>query len=256
MAAYDVPLCAKNSEVTVLEPGLSLLTMIAANVVMAIASMLQAAVGIGLALLAVPLLALLDARLVPGPMLLAGSVLALTSACRERQAMDVTSFGLALLGMALGTIVGAVALRALRPVPLDKVFAILVLLAVALSVSGWRIRPTRPVLFAGGSAAGVMGTMVGIHGPPIALVLQHARPEQARAMLGAFFFVAYIWSVVALAMFGLFGVLQVQLAAVLLPGVVAGLCLAPLLVGYLNPARLRVAILSISTLSAVFLLLH
>ena len=240
----------------VLEPGLPLVIMIAANVIMSIASMLQASVGIGLALLAVPLLALIDARLVPGPMLLAGSLLALASAYRERHAMDAKSFGLSLFGLALGTVLGAVALRALSTVPLSKVFAILVLLAVALSVSGWRVRPTRSALFAGGGAAGVMGTMVGIHGPPIALVLQHARPEQVRAMLGAFFFVAYVGSVVALAAFGLFGRLQLQLAAGLLPGVVAGLCVAPFLARFLNPARLRLAILSISTLSAVLLLLR
>ena len=239
-----------------LEPGLPLVTIIAANVIMAIASALQASVGIGLALLAVPLLALVDPRLVPGPMLLAGSLLALASAYRERHAVDVQSFGLALLGLAIGTVCGAVVLRTLRTAPLGKVFALLVLLAVALSVSGWRVRPTGPALFAGGGAAGVMGTMVGIHGPPIALVLQHARPEHVRAMLGAFFFVAYVGSVVALTAFGLFGVLQLQWAAALLPGVVAGLCVAPLLVGFLHPARLRVAILSISAASAVLLLLR
>jgi uncharacterized membrane protein YfcA len=102
----------------------------------------------------------------------------------------------------------------------------------------------------------MMGTMVGIHGPPMALVLQHARPEQTRAMLGAFFFVAYVGSVVALAAIGLFGVLHLQLAAALLPGVVAGLCVAPLLAGFLNPVRLRLAILSVSASSAVFLLLR
>ena len=170
--------------------------------------------------------------------------------------MDVQSFGLSLIGLALGTVCGATALRVLRTAPLGKVFAILILLAVTLSVSGMRVRPTRMALFAGSSVAGVIGTMVGIHGPPIALVLQHARPEQVRAMLGAFFFVAYVGSVVALAVFGLFGMLQVQWAAMLLPGVVAGLGIAPLLVGCVNPARLRVAILGISAASAVVLLLR
>ena len=239
-----------------LEPGVPLVTMITANAIMAIASALQASVGIGLALLAVPLLALLDPQLVPGPMLLAGSFLALASAYRERSAIDAKSFGLALLGLATGTVLGAGALTAIRTAHLSKVFAILVLLAVALSVSGLRVRPTRPALFAGGGAAGVMGTMVGIHGPPMALVLQHARPDQARAMLGAFFFVAYVGSVVALAAFGLFGMLQLRLAAGLLPGVVAGVCVASLFAEFFNPARLRVAILSISAASAVFLLLR
>jgi hypothetical protein len=57
--------------------------MILANAIMLIASALQASVGFGLALLAVPLLALLDPRLVPGPMLLAGSLLALSCVYQE-----------------------------------------------------------------------------------------------------------------------------------------------------------------------------
>jgi uncharacterized membrane protein YfcA len=227
--------------------------MVMANIIVLIASALQASVGIGLALLAVPLLALVDPRLIPGPMLLAGALLALASAYRERQAMDVQRIGLALLGLALGTVCGASALSVLPTPLLGKVFAILILLAVALSVSGLHVRPTGLALFAGGSTAGVMGTMVGIHGPPIALVLQYARPEQARAMLGAFFFVAYVGSVLALAAFGLFGMLQLQLAATLLPGVIAGLCVAPSLTGFVNPTRLRMAILSISAASAVVL---
>jgi uncharacterized membrane protein YfcA len=235
---------------------LPLLGLLAANLIMMLATLLQASVGIGLALLAVPLLVLVDPRLVPGPMLLAGSVLTFVSAYRERHAMDTRGFGLALFGLAGGTVCGAVALRALRGAPLDKLFAILVLLAVALSVSGMRIRPTRSALLAGGGAAGVMGTMVGIHGPPMALVVQHARPEQARAMLGAFFFVAYMGSVTALASFGLFGVLHLQLAVYLLPGVVVGVSVAPILAGYMNPTRLRAAILLISATSAVVLLLR
>jgi uncharacterized membrane protein YfcA len=75
-------------------------------------------------------------------------------------------------------------------------------------------------------------------------------------MLGAFFFVAYMSSVVALAAFGLFGILQLKLAAGLLPGVVAGLLVAPFLAAFISPARLRVAILSISASSALLLLLR
>ena len=149
-----------------LETGVPLVTVIAANAIMSIASALQASVGIGLALLAVPLLALLDPRLVPGPMLLAGSLLTLASACRERHAVDAKSFGLSLLGLAIGTVFGAVALSMISTEYLSKVFAILILLAIALSVAGLRVRPTRAALFAGGGAAGVMGTMVGIHGQP------------------------------------------------------------------------------------------
>ena len=96
-----------------LESGLPLLTMIAANAIVFTASALQASVGIGFALLDVLLLVLLDPQFVPGPMLLAGSFLALACTYRERHAVDVQSFGLTLLGLATGTVFGALALRVL-----------------------------------------------------------------------------------------------------------------------------------------------
>jgi hypothetical protein len=46
-----------------------------------------------------------------------------------------------------------------------------------------------------------------------------------------------------------------KLAAALLPGVVVGVFVAPLFVIFVNAARLRVAILTISAVSAVLLLL-
>ena len=162
------------------ELGLPLVTMIAANAIMSIASALQASVGIGLALLAVPLLALLDPRFVPGPMLLAGSLLALACAHRERHAVDAKSFSLSLLGLATGTLFGAVALRVIGTGHINTIFAIVVLLAVAISVSGLRVQLTRSVLFTGGGVAGVMGTMAGIHGPHCARVSERTARTSPR----------------------------------------------------------------------------
>src|SRR2546426_75823 len=104
--------------------------------------------------------------------------------------------------------------------------------------------------------AGVMGTMVGIHGLPIALVFQHARPDMARAMLGAFFGFAYVGTVVALAAVGLVGRPELSLAAMLLPGVVAGLLVAPFIAERIDQHRLRYAILLISASSGAILLLR
>ena len=220
---------------------------------MAIGCALQGSFGMGLALFAVPLLALIDARLVPGPMLAAGTLTAFASAYRERDALEPAGIGVSLLGLAIGTVLGAFALGTIGTGYLSPIFASGVLVAIALSVARFRIHPTRWALLTGGGLAGLMGTMVGIHGPPIALVFQHAHPKQTRAMLGAFFFVAFIGSVAALGLVGLFGILQLELAASLLPGVWIGVLMAPLLSKFVSAARLRVAILSISASSAILL---
>jgi uncharacterized membrane protein YfcA len=155
--------------------------------VMAIGAALQAAVGLGMALFVVPLLALIDVRLIPGPVLLASVALAVMMAYRGRAAINRRELTLSLVGLCMGTAVGAWGLSLVAPASLTKLFALLILVAVLVSLIGTGVRVSRGALLAVGGAAGVMGTMVGIHGPPIALVFQNAEPAQARAMLGAFF---------------------------------------------------------------------
>jgi hypothetical protein len=132
-------------------------------------------------------------------------ILAGTTAYRERGSVDARGLGVSLVGLAGGTVIGALILKVAPGPTLPKVFGILALIAVALSVLGFHIKASFLSLVLGGGAAGVMGTMVGIHGPPIALVFQHVRLDIARSMPSAFFGFACMGTVVALAAVGLFG---------------------------------------------------
>jgi uncharacterized membrane protein YfcA len=236
--------------------GLSTTMLVLASLVMAIGAALQAAVGLGLALFAVPLLALIDVRLIPGPMLLASVALAVIMAHRERSAIDRRELILSLIGLGIGTAVGACCLSLVAPASLTRLFALMILVAVLVSLLAKEVRISPGALLAGGGAAGIMGTMVGIHGPPIALVFQNAEPAQARAMLGAFFAVGYTMSVVALAAVGQFGRQELALGVLLLPGVGIGYATAPFLARFLDRRRLRIAILTIAGASAVVLLVR
>jgi uncharacterized membrane protein YfcA len=227
---------------------------VAAVAIVAIGSAFQAAVGIGMALFVVPILALIDPAYVPGPMLLAGSVLAAMTAWRERHALDRAGLRLSLVGLLIGTVVGAFVSKVLQGPALSKAFGSLVLLAVVLSIFGPPLKATSTSLSLAGCAAGIMGTMVGIHGPPISLVFQNAEPAVARAMLGAFFTVAYLSAVVALAVLGLFGWPEMTRAAILLPGVGLGLITAPYIAPLINRILLKLVILTVSTVSALILL--
>ncbi len=221
---------------------------------MAVAAALQAGTGMGMALLAAPLLALVNPSLVPGPMLCATMVLSLGVVWRERTMIDARSCGIALLGLSGGCVLGAVALAALAGVDLAPVFAGLILIAVLLSVLGLPVRANTGSLLVGGAASGVLGTMFGVHGPPIAIVPQHEPPERLRATLCAFFAVGCAISLVALAIIGNFGIEGVELGMVLMPGVAIGFVWAPALGRRLDRRRARIAVLSISTFSASALL--
>jgi uncharacterized membrane protein YfcA len=227
-----------------------------ATIIIATGAALQAATGMGMALFAVPLLALLDPALVPGPSLCAVMTLSAAVAWRERGAIDRRIVALALLGFAGGSVLGAIVLALLTGLNLSRLFGLLILAAVGLSLAGLQIRAGRLALLIGGTAAGLLGTMSGVQGPPIALVLQHEPPDRLRATLCAFFAVGSMVSLVALAATGVFGIGQVGFGLALLPGVPVGLALAPLLARRIDRRRARLSVLAISALSALALVLR
>src|SRR4029077_13228268 len=110
-----------------------------ATLIMAAGSAFQAAVGLGLALLVVPLLALIDTRFIPAPILFAGIALAAATAYRDRAAIDRATLGLSFVGLTIGTCVGAIALKLVGPAYLPKLFGALILVAVLISVAFRRV---------------------------------------------------------------------------------------------------------------------
>jgi uncharacterized membrane protein YfcA len=234
---------------------LSLATALAAIGAMAVGSALQAALGIGMALVVVPILALVDPGFIPGPMLLAGSLLTATTAYAERDAIDPKGLAVSLVGLAAGTVIGAIALHLAAGSNVQRLFGALLLLAVLVSLLGKPVAASGRNLLLAGSASGIMGTMAGIHGPAMSLVFQSVTPKVARAMLGAFFTAAYLGSVTALACVGLFGKPEIIRSIALLPGVVAGLALAPVTRRLVDRQRLRIAILVLATASGTLLIL-
>jgi len=224
--------------------------------IIAVASALQASAGMGMALLAAPLLALVNPALVPGPMLGAVMALSATVAWRERAAIDNRVFATGISGLIVGSCVGAALLVALSGIDLTRVFAILILVAVLLSMSGLHVRATRPALVAGGVASGVLGTLVGVQGPPIALVLQHEPPHRLRATLCAYFAAGSLISILTLTASGLFGAAQLGLCLQLLPGVAIGIAVGALAGRQIDQRRARMFVLTISALSGLALLLR
>jgi uncharacterized membrane protein YfcA len=232
------------------------LPLLIVNLIVAAAAALQAGTGMGMALLAAPLLLLVDPTLVPGPMLCATMVLSIAVVWRERSAIDRSLLRIAFLGLAIGCITGAITLAVLTGINLARIFGAIILLIVLLSVLGLHIRATTRSLLLGGMASGILGTMFGVHGPPIAIVLQHEPPDRLRATLCAFFAVGCGVSLALLAMIGSFGFRGMQQGVALLPGVAIGFGCGPFLGRMLDRQRARFAVLTISTLSAVALLLR
>lgn len=222
-----------------------------ASLIVGVGAALQGTIGFGLGLFAVPLLLLIDARLVPAPLLLASGVLTVFLTHRERHGIITDDLRWSLAGRVLGMFP---ALAVLTTIPGDRLgaaFGALVLLGVGLSVAKWQVRPTPRVLLGAGALSGFMATTVAIGGPPMALVYQHESGPRIRGTLSAYFLVGVAISLAGLAWVGRFGLREVTLAGVLLPGILVGFWVSRHTARRLDRKFLRPAVLLVSTASAV-----
>ncbi len=219
--------------------------MIAIAVVTAGAAV-QGALGFGMALIAAPMLVLIDRALVPGPMIAGGLVLTVLMAHRDRAAIDVHGLSWALVGRFAGTLPAAAALAVVSATAFDLLFGGLVLTGVLLSALGLHMSPTRGHVLLAGALAGFMGTVSSIGGPPIALVYQHSDGPELRGTLAGFFVVGTFVSLAALWAVGLFGVTEIWLSLAIMPGALAGFYLSSHIARRLGDRPVRPLVLGLS----------
>jgi uncharacterized membrane protein YfcA len=224
-----------------------------ANLTIAGGAAAQAAIGMGLNLFAVPILALIDPVYVPGPVLLHSFLLSSAASWRLRADIDFRELGISLAGLIAGTAIAAVVLIYLSAQHLPRLFGIIVLAAVAITAAGYRLALTSPRLLVASATAGIMGTIAGVHAPPVALIYQHESPARIRSALLPFLLAANAISLLALAAIGLFGRRELLASILLLPGLIIGYLISPWLIRVMSPRVIRACILAISAVSGLAL---
>jgi hypothetical protein len=221
-----------------------------------IGSAVQGSIGFGLAVVSAPVLLLLNPVFVPGPILLAAMLLVTLIAHRDRADVLARDVPLGILGRVLGTIPAAYALSFLPANVYDMLFASMVLLAVVLSVSGWHFPPT-PVNVVGAAAlSGFAGTVSSLGGAPMALVYQSEKGPRIRGTLSAIFIAGTVISIAGLWLAGKFGMDELVIGLLLLPGVLVGFALSRYTAAIIDQLRTRPLILLVSALSGVAILVR
>ena len=230
--------------------------LILAFVAVLVGAVVQGSVGFGLALVVVPVLALIRPEALPAVVLLLTMPMAALMSAREWRFADVTGLLPVLGGRILGTL-GGVGLLTLVPSDfLSVLFGVLVLAAVLASLLRLKVSLNRRTKFAGGVASGVMGTAGGVGGPPLALVYQDRSGPEIRSTLAVAFVVGTGLSVIALFLSGRIGAEHALLTLQLLPGMLLGLFSTRWVAPMLDASWLRPAILvfaAASGLAAVIL---
>lgn len=217
---------------------------------------LQGSIGLGLAVVAAPVMLLFNPLWVPGPMLMAALLLVVLVAYRERAHILPGDVALATAGRILGTIPAAYAIMLLPNQVYDLVFSAIVLAGVLLSVSGWHIARTPRSVVSAGVLSGVASTISSIGGPPMALVYQHTHGPNVRGTMSAIFILGTVVSLTGLWWAGHFTRAQFAMGLWLMPGVLVGFSLSRHTAAWLDRHHTRPAILAVSALSAIAILVR
>ena len=233
-----------------------MVALLLAGLVVAVGALVQGTVGFGLALVAAPLLAILDPALVPVPLLVVTAAHSLLALRREHGDTDWPGVGWALLGRLPGIGLGVLAVATLPPRAFAAAVGVTVLVCAVLSVVSWRPRPTVPALLVAGLVSGAGGTASSIGGPPVALLYSGEGGPRVRSTLAAYFTAGTLLSLAALALAGQVTGPALGAGALLLVPMLAGFALSGPARRLLDRGWVRPAVVGLAAAGAVALLVR
>jgi len=229
---------------------MTVLVVIAATV--AIAAAIQATMGFGFALVAVPIVAVVaDPKLAVVAMTAIGVPMTLWNTARWRAHIQIgpmaTVVGASLIGMP----VGALILTRAPDRALTFAIGIVVLGLTAWLWRGLRLPSGPPTEITAGIASGALATSTGTNGPPLVIAFQATGMERDpfRATLAGCFLVQ---GVIALLLFWAGGLLTRDVGAAFavgVPAIIAGTLAGERLSARLHGPAFRVAVLTLLGLS-------
>ena len=182
----------------------------------------QSAIGIGFGIPA-GILVMLEPSMVPSCIILMGSFLALSNAMLSYK--DIIKVDL--IYSYTGRVIGSILAMPLIFLTLGTdyyliIFGVLLLLATYLSAKKWNIVATKKNITIAGTASGLMGTLTGIGGPPMAIVYQNSSAKKVVATLNMFFGIGALFSVLLFIYYDLINLPEVMKSIYLAPGLIIG----------------------------------
>ncbi len=226
-----------------------------AGIAVLVGAVIQGAVGMGVGLVAAPIVTLLDPSLMPGSLLVAGFLLPAMSLATEHRHIDAR-VGWVFAGRVTGTVPGVLIVAALPPEQLAVAVGLMTLLAVALTLHTFVLPRTRSALVGAGFFSAVGATTASIGGPPLGLVYQRADPRTLRSTTALVFVVGSLLSMGALAMAGEMSLRELLTGLAFFPFLGAGFALSLPLRRRLRGPVFRYAVLAVISASALAVLVR
>ena len=236
--------------------GESLVVLTVVALALLAGAVTQNLVGLGLGLVAAPVITLAAPTLMPDVMLWLAMALPLVTLWRDHEDIDWHGLGWSVPTRIVGTVVGVVAVATISVQSLGVVVGVIVLAAVAITWRAWRVPINRGTLLSAGLVSGFAGTATSIGGPPMAILYQHAEPQRIRSTLGVYFTFGAGLSLVGLALGGQLERSHFYVALLMLPVLLVGTVVGTRLRGRVAASRVRPAVLVVCGGSALVLLVR
>jgi len=230
--------------------------LLISGIAVVLGALVQSGVGLGLGLVAAPVVTLLDPALMPGSMLVAGAFLPVLILAREARHTDWPGVSWALAGRAASTAVGIWLLTAVPLQALGILVGLAVLAVIAAGSLGLELPRNRWTLLGAGVVSGTTGTATSIGGPPVALLYQREHGPRVRATLSLFLFAGNSLAIAALAVAGHMPARDFAAGLIFLACAAVGLAAATRFRRFLDAGRVRPALLLTAATSAVILIAH
>lgn len=221
-----------------------------------VGAVVQNLVGLGLGLVAAPVITLVAPGLMPDVMLWLAMTLPLVTLLRDHDDIDWRGLGWSVPTRLVGTVAGVAAVATISVAALGVIVGVIVLTAVVLT---WRALsvPLNPgTLLGAGLIGGFAGTATSVGGPPMAILYQHSPPQRIRTTLAVYFTTGAALSLVGLAIAGQLAKEHFYVSLLMLPVLVVGTVVGRRMRARFTAERVRPAVLLVCATSATVLLVR
>ncbi len=224
--------------------------------VMTIGAMVHGSTGIGLGLIAGPVLLSIEPDYVPGPLMLSTLVVGCRHLLAERQNIDRAILGRLVLGMPIGVVLAIVLLIRLDERTMALGIGALVVLVVGALLAGIELPRTSRYEVVGGAASSFGAVAAAVPGPQLVMTLHDLPGPSMRPTIAATTTITGLATAGSLALVGRFGVEELLLLAGLVPPILVGLLLARYVRPWLDRAIFRPVILLIALAGGLALIIR
>ncbi|QMU96898.1 sulfite exporter TauE/SafE family protein [Microbacterium esteraromaticum] len=235
---------------------MTLTAFIIIGITILVCAFIQGATGMGFAMIAAPVVTLLDPSLIPVAILLLMIPLNGYIGFRERTAIDWRGVKWVSIGRFAGTFLGLWILFVVNLQQLSLLIGWSTVLAAAVALVAPAFDPNRTGLVAVGLITGITETSTGVGGPPLALAFQHKAAPVLRSTVALCFLVGEVISVIVLAVSGKFTLGTLIATAALLPFLAVGSWASRFVHHRLDGPLLRYIVLGFAVVSGVVVIIQ